>query len=287
MAKSYAHMYGEIIGDFFEESLILYLRPTVEKLGYYLDYRHEREARNGQKEVRWADSGGNNHKLDIVVEENGSEKVLGTPRAFIEMAWRRYSKHSKNKVQEISGAILPLIEKFKKSAPFYSAVLSGEFTNNALEQLRSQGFTVCYIDLDKMEEVFSAFGFNVIWSENTPESFFKDMVVKYQKLSKEKRYKLYEKFVSVNKVELEQFKNALVWSLSRKLERVIIIPTHGLAFPFTTVEDACSFIKGYDENNTTVPVLYYEVKVVFNTQEEYSCKCKEKAKAIEFLNNYI
>lgn len=287
MAKSYAHMYGEIIGDFFEFSMIRYLRPTVESLGFYLDYRHERPARNGQKEVRWVDAGENKHKLDIVIEENGSETVIGTPRAFIEMAWRRYSKHSKNKVQEISGALVPLVEKYKKAAPFYSAVLSGEFTNNALDQLRSQGFTVCYIDLDKMEEVFSAFGMTIKWVENTPESLFKDMVTKYQKLSKKKQDELYNKFITVNKTELERFKKALVLSLSRKLERVIIVPTHGLAVPFNTVEDACNYINGYDEQNTTAPVLYYEIIIRFNTQEEYSCKCKEKAKAIEFLNNYI
>lgn len=278
---------GEIIGDFFETSLIHYLRPTVERLGFYLDYKHERPARDGQKEVRWIDAGGNKHKLDIVIEENGSETVMGTPRAFIEMAWRRYSKHSKNKVQEISGAIVPLVEKYKKSAPFYSAVLSGEFTNNALDQLRSQGFAVCYINLDKMEEVFSAFGMTIKWVENTPESLFKDMVTKYQKFSKKKQDELYDKFVTVNKTELENFRKKLEFSLSRKLENVIIVPTHGSAVPFNTVEDACKFISGYDEHNTTAPVLYYEISIRFNTQEEYSCKCKEKTRAIEFLNNYI
>lgn len=287
MAKSYAHMYGEIIGDFFESSMITYLRPTVEGLGFYLDYRHERPARNGQREVRWADADGNQHKLDIVIEENGSEAVLGEPRAFIEMAWRRYTKHSKNKVQEISGAILPLIEKYKKTAPFYSAVLSGEFTNNALEQLRSQGFVVCYTDLNKMEQVFSSFGFTVMWAENTSENFFKEMVTKYHNLSTKEQKGLYERFVQLNSTELEAFMNSLVLSLSRKLERVIIIPTHGLEVPFSTVQDACSFIKGYDETQSKGPVLYYEIKIIFNTQEEYSCKCKEKSKAIEFLNNYV
>lgn len=287
MAKSYAHMYGEIIGDFFEASMIKYLNPTVRKLGYYLDYRHPRPARNGQKEVIWEDAGGNKHKLDIVIEKGGSEQRLGIPRAYIEMAWRRYSKHSKNKVQEISGAIIPLVETYKKSAPFYSAVLSGEFTNNALEQLRSQGFEVCYIDLNKMEEVFSSFGFTVIWEEKASEALFERMVKKYQALSQKKRLELYNKFVSVNKDELEEFKKALERSLSRKLESVIIIPTHGLAMPFTTVADACSFINGYEEEKTTAPILFYEIIIKFNTQEEYSCKCKEKSKAIEFLRNYI
>lgn len=286
MALSYAHMYGELIGEFFELSMIKYLRPTVESLGYYLDYRHERFARGGQKEVRWVDAGNNKHKLDIVIEDGGSEEIIGSPRAFIEMAWRRYSKHSKNKVQEISGAIVPLVEKYKKSAPFYSAVLSGEFTKNALDQLRSQGFTVCYIDLNKMEEVFSAFGFTVVWNENAPETLFKNLVTKYQNLTQQEHKELYERFVEVNKNELEQFRQSLLFSLSRKLEMIIIIPTHGMEMPFTTVTQARSFINGYDEHGTTAPILHYEIIVRFNTQEEYSCKCKEKSKAIEFLNNY-
>lgn len=286
MAKSYAHMYGEIIGDFFESSMIRYLSSSVEKMGFYLDYRHERPARNGQKEVRWTDSGNNKHKLDIVIEEGGSEQVLGIPRGFIEMAWRRYRKHSKNKVQEISGAIIPLIEKYKKHAPFYSAVLSGEFTENALDQLRSQGFTVCYIDLNMMEKVFSTFGLTVVWSEDTPESLFEEMVTKYQRLTESQQNKLYEKFVDVNQHELEIFKDALLTSLSRKLESVTIIPTHGLAVPFQSVADACSFINGYNENLTNAPVLYYEIIVKFTTDEVYSCKCKEKSKAIDFLRNY-
>ena len=287
MAESYAHMYGEMIGDFFESSIIRYLKPTVENLGFYLDYRHERPARNGQKEVRWSDADGNKHKLDIVIEENGSETVLGDPRAFIEMAWRRYSKHSKNKAQEISGAIIPLIEKYKKSAPFYSAVLSGEFTNNAIEQLRSQGFVVCYIDLKKMERVFSAFDMSVMWAENTSENSFKNMVAKYQNLTETERDRLYERFVQINSQDLKKFKKSLIDSLSRKLEKIIITPMHGLAVPFSTIGDACSFINKYDEARTKIPVLYYEIKVIFNTQEEYSCKCKEKTKAIEFLNHYI
>lgn len=48
-----------------------------------------------------------------------------------------------DKVQEISGAILPLVETHAKNIPFYAAVLAGEFTENALDQLESQGFLCC------------------------------------------------------------------------------------------------------------------------------------------------
>lgn len=287
MATSYAHMYGEIIGAFLELSMIQYLKPTVESMGFYLDYKHSRPARNGAREVRWTDAGDNKHKLDIVIEEGGSESCLGKPRAFIEMAWRRYTKHSKNKVQEISGAIIPLIKKYQRTAPFYSAVLAGDFTNNSIEQLRSQGFVVCYIDLNKMEQIFSAFGFTVFWSENTSEDFFKEMVTKYQQLPLDIQGALYERFIEINHIELETLKKSLIHSLSRKLARVIITPMHGFDMPFATVQDACTFINSYDEGQSNIPISYYEIRVIFNTHEEYSCKCKEKSKAIEFLNNYV
>lgn len=140
MAASPSHQLGELIGDFFELAIIKYLSPIVSKHSYYLDYRHPRPARGNKREVIGIDHNGNKHKLDIVVEANGSEEVFGVPRAFIEMAWRRYVKHSKNKVQEIAGAILPLVETHANHMPFYAAVLAGEFTENSLVQLRSQGF---------------------------------------------------------------------------------------------------------------------------------------------------
>ena len=98
MATSPSHQLGEWIGDFFERSIINYLQPIIIKKGFYLDYRHPRAAREYKKEVIGIDKEGNKHKLDIVIEKNGSENTFGIPKAYIEMAWRRYVKHSKNKV---------------------------------------------------------------------------------------------------------------------------------------------------------------------------------------------
>ena len=134
MAKSPAHRFGQIIGDLLEYTLIRYCQPIAKEYGMYLDYKHSRPARNNQNEVRWTDINGNTHKLDIVIEYGGSEIKTGNPRAFIEMAWRRYTKHSKNKAQEISAAIQPLVSRYSEYGPFYGAVLAGEFTENSLIQ---------------------------------------------------------------------------------------------------------------------------------------------------------
>lgn len=77
-----------------------------------------------------------------MLERGGTESSIGIPIAFIESAWRRHTKHSRNKAQEIQSAIIPLFEKYKSSSPFMGVVLAGVYTEGALNQLKSSGFGV-------------------------------------------------------------------------------------------------------------------------------------------------
>lgn len=118
MAESPAHRFGQLIGNLLEELVESFLLEFANRNRLYLDYQKRlRTARKGKK-VTWEDSYGNVHDLDFVLERGGNDDVLGTPVAFIEVAWRRYTKHSRNKVQEIQGAILPLAEKHRWCNPF-------------------------------------------------------------------------------------------------------------------------------------------------------------------------
>ena len=141
MAESPAHKFGQIIGDLLELALEPHLQKFARKHKLYLDKKGERNARSGKK-VSWTDANGNKHDLDFVLERGGTENKIGTPVAFIESAWRRYTKHSRNKAQEIQSAILPLATKYKSSSPFVGVVLAGVFTEGALRQLKSLGFDV-------------------------------------------------------------------------------------------------------------------------------------------------
>jgi hypothetical protein len=126
MAESSSHKFGQELGKLIEDIVLNdILKPRlqkfVEKKNYYLDWQRTRPARTGTK-VTWKDKYENKHDLDFVIEVDGNDHQLGTPVAFIECAWRRYTRHSKNKAQEIQAAILPIIEFHKLSAPFYGAV---------------------------------------------------------------------------------------------------------------------------------------------------------------------
>lgn len=108
MAESPSHKFGQIIGGLLESVVLPPLERFCDRQGLYLDHqKRSRQARRGRK-VRWEDSYGDHHDLDFVIERNGSDDEIGQPVGFIEVAWRRYTKHSRNKAQEIQGAILPL-----------------------------------------------------------------------------------------------------------------------------------------------------------------------------------
>lgn len=285
MATSPSHQLGEAIGDFFECAIIQYLNPIVSKKGYYLDYRHPRPARGNKREVIGVDYSGNKHKLDIVVEKGGSETRLGTPKAFIEMAWRRYVKHSKNKVQEIAGAILPLIETHAKNMPFYAAVLAGEFTDNALTQLRSQGFYVLYFNYDEICSLFRTVGLSIHWEENTSEAELQDIVDSFHALDDAQIQRLHRNFFKTYNDCLKALADALCESLDTTISEVLVVPIHGVVQILDTISDAVKFIMDYDES-TSAPILRYEIIVRYHNGEEYAMKCNSKSKAIQFLNQY-
>jgi hypothetical protein len=134
MATSHSHKFGQIIGDLLETAILPLLEKFVKQNKLFLDKKGERKARNGKK-VSWIDNRGNKHDLDFVIERGGTEEIIGTPIAFIESAWRRYTKHSRNKAQEIQSAIIPLVEKYTNLSPFFGVVLAGEFTEGALNHI--------------------------------------------------------------------------------------------------------------------------------------------------------
>ncbi|MEZ4633669.1 MAG: hypothetical protein R2856_01600 [Caldilineaceae bacterium] len=91
--------------------------------------------------------------------------MIGEPVAFIGAAWRRYTKHSRNKVQEIQGRSYWL--KYQWNNPFLGAVLAGEFTRASLEQLESLDCTSCF-PYASLLEAFASQQIDVHFDEATP-----------------------------------------------------------------------------------------------------------------------
>src|ERR1700749_794913 len=125
MGESLAHRWGQILGDVFESAFHPLLAGIASESGVYMDFNGNLRTTRRGRVVKWKDEDNNWHRLDYVFEREGTETKIRMPAAFIELAWRRYTKHSKAKAQEIEGAVLPLANTYRHNHPFLGAILGG------------------------------------------------------------------------------------------------------------------------------------------------------------------
>ena len=283
MAKSPAHKLGQIVGDEIEAAVKGPLQELANEFGLYLDYQHPRQVRGRKRKVVWKDSYGNTHDLDYVLEEGGSEDRLGHPRAFIEIAWRRYTKHSRNKAQEIQGAVLPLAEAYREYAPFLGVVLAGDFTTAAQDQLRSQGFHVAYASYDVIAQAFRSVGVDVSSDENTTTADLRRKVRSYDRLTAVSRKKISTEIRAVCAHELEPFFSALRDCLGRRITRVVVLALSGTSVQFQTVPMAIRFIEDYDESTPPSGFDHYELNVRYSNGREVRGSFPDKEDCLDYL----
>lgn len=260
-----------------------YLRDFAQEKRLYLDHQaRPRRSRKG-KRVTWTDPYGNLHDLDYVLERDGSEEATGTPVAFIEVAWRLYARHSRNKAQEIQGAILPLAEKFQWSNPFLGVVLAGVFTDGSLDQLRSLGFQVLYFPYETLVNAFAAEGIDIAFDETTPDAIFRACVEEIETASPDRMGRIKGHLVRANQAETDRFMSSLADRLSRMVERVVIIPLYGRTNEFATIEEAANFLSHHPIYEGSGDFRRYEILVTFTNGDRVEGSFQQKEKAREFL----
>lgn len=283
MGVSPSHKFGQIIGDLLEQVLYGPLKTIADKYGLYLDYKHPRPVRSGKRKVSWTDRQGNCHDLDYVLEKDGSDTVQGRPKAFIETAWRRYTKHSRNKAQEIQGAVCPLAETYRDCNPFLGAVLAGVFTENSLQQLRSHGFAIVYIPYQSIVDAFARANIDASSHEGTPDEEFRAKVDAYAALSKRRRQRIRDYLLTAHSKELDGFLKSLEGMLERKVVKSLIATLHGKTREVASVSEAVAFIRGYDESLAVSGFVRYELHVKYNNGDKIEGEFQDKQRAISFL----
>lgn len=284
MAKSPAHKLGQIIGDELEAAIGGTLGDLADEFGLYLDRRHPRAARGGRRKVAWKDSYGNTHDLDYVLEEGGSDENQGHPRAFVEIAWRRYTKHSRNKAQEIQGAVLPLAETYREYAPFLGAVLAGDFTERSREQLRSHGFHVAYVSYEMIVQAFGSAGVDVSSDEDTAAVDLRRKVKAYDRLPTSSRKKISAELRTACAGELGPFFKALRDCLERRVTRITVLALSGTSVQFRTIQSAIRFIEGYDESAPPSGFERYELNMRYSNGREVRGTFPDKEDCLAYLH---
>lgn len=285
MATSQSHTLGEFIGAFFEDLMKKPIRDFAVRNGLYFDSFGVRKARDSKK-VTWVDIHGSKHDLDFVIEKGGSDDQMGEPVAFIELAWRRYTKHSKNKAQEISGAVDPICENYKMQKPFKGAILSGQFTDSAIQQLKDDDFHVLYIPFEKIVSAFSLHGLDIDYGESTRES---EIRKKFTAVSKKSNRMLIEAVRNTLlrdcRREISRFVSELTASYRRKIKTICILPLHGKRTEMADVVSAINFLNGYARIPLGARLEYIEIVVIYNTGTRIHGQFKERAEAVEFLTH--
>lgn len=289
MAQSPSHRLGQIIGDFLEELALPLLeeycrrhgRGTGEK-SLYLDRKGPRSVRSGRK-LTWHDKYGNAHDLDFVIERGGTPDKTGHPVAFIEAAWRRYTKHSKNKAQEIQGAVIPIAEKYAWDSPFMGAFLAGVFTEPAIEQMESAGFTVSLFPYDTIVKAFSTSGVDISFDEHTTDEHFAEIVTELEALDQRAWDAVRERLLALNRSQIDGFFSALDKALGKRIERLYLIPLHGRTYEFRTTDEMATFLREYMGDAAELPLVKYEVFVKYTNGSEIRSQFQEKEEIYSFL----
>ncbi len=282
------HKLGQLIGNFLEDYFSEVLTQVAEKNDFYCDKKGLRhKVRGNKRKVSWIDSGGNWHDLDFVFEKHGKFDKQGEPIAFIELAWRRYTKHSRNKAGEIEGALVHLGNTYRNTCNFLGAILGGEFTEGAQNQLASHDIKILYLPYLKIVESFLVKGINLDYPEDAPNSLKERLINAWESLSSDDIHTIEEKFAELIRPEYLKFVKSLETALLRKLEKICILPLFGNEREFTSIENAIQSIKEFSIDSTEKKKFFkFEIYLKFSNGDRIEASFHEQKEAISFLNIY-
>jgi hypothetical protein len=286
MAESPAHRFGQIIGEVLEAAVEPILAAFAQEHGLYLDKKGPRSTRPGRKKVSWQDRFGNSHDLDFVLERGGSDTVNGTPVAFVETAWRSYTRHSKNKAQEIQGAILPVAEKHHLAAPFTGVVLAGMFTEGSLKQLESHGFPILFFTVEEVVGAFDEEGLDARFNKATPDEAMAQKVLAWDLLPDERRRNIAAALTGASAEKVSAFVQKLTASVTRQVVDVVVLPLHGSPEKLASIGAALDYVSSYNEDGARKPFSKYHIIIRFETGNRVEADFVDRESAVAFLGMY-
>ena len=287
MAISDSHRLGQLIGLMLESAIKPQLQSILSPSHFLDSVSTSRPARNGKRKVTWLDSQGNKHDLDFVIEQNGTDLVFGNPKAFIECAWRRYTKHSKNKAQEIQGAVIPLAETYANHKPFLGAILAGEFTAPSLQQLNSVGFNVLYISYGEIVQAYQlGANLDISYGETTSLIDLKSKADSVENLSTQQLNNVIQCLIGIIQPKMNAFLQSLQISLMRSLKKIIVQPLFGTTNIFQDSFSAQQYLNAIDlnivPNNLTCNWIF--IFVEYSNGENFRAEFLDKISALDFLS---
>jgi len=288
MAQSPAHRAGQIIGYALEESVKPLLAEVAREHSLYLDVAHPRPARMGRRLIRWEDDAGTPHNLDFVLEHGGSEDETGVPKAFIESAWRRYTKHSVNKAGEIANALVPLRNTFSQHRPFLGAVVAGEWTGGGLGNMSRQGIEVLHVPRDEIIAAFAQVDIDFDFGEGTSDEYLNAQVERWEALTPQQQDQVAKAMVAQGAEDYIRFRQSLEDHLTRRVERVVVLYLHGVSQSFSSTRDAIRALSNQtDGARGHLDLVRIEVSIRHSNGDLVEGQFRRAADAVAWLEGQV
>jgi len=278
------HKLGQIIGVLLERTVGAPLHAFAVRQHLYCDRQGERPAVRPGRKVTWADSRGNPHDLDYVLERNGSDEAKGDPVAFIESAWRRYTKHSRNKSGELEGALLPLRDTYP-TVRFVGVVLAGEYSDGGLQQLRSAGIEVLHIPFATIASVFRRHTLEIDYPEKATAAQKAELNRALERVSGAALETISSTLADAIRPDYGRFEQRLEASLTEAATRVRVITLFGDETVYRSVREAIREL----ENPTAVRELDlntprgYEVFIEYPSGARVNGRFQNRGELLQFL----
>lgn len=282
---SATHKLGQMIGNFFEDFFKDSLEMLAVQHDLYCDSKGSRpQVRGNRRKVTWQDNRGTPHDLDYVLERNASEDKRGEPVAFIELAWRRYTKHSRNKAGEIEGALFHL--KATHPGAFLGAILAGEWSSGSLEQMQARGIILLHIPFEVIVTTFDTKGINLRYGEQSASDVKWQIIEKWEKLSEEDIVALQKSFAEKIAQEYRDFLQNLEQSLVRRVSSIRIWYLYGQTDQYSDVDEAINALTDQPEKADNLELTKFEIQIRFNNGDRVEGEFRQKEDAMSFLKSY-
>jgi hypothetical protein len=267
---SAGHKLGQLVGDWFEEYVVLPLLTTVaDGLHFYLDHRFRVRAARGER-ILWRDEEDNSVAYDFVMELQGSDNAMGIPVAFFECFWRRGSRHSKDKARDDSGKLVPM-RLVHPTARFLGIVAAGDFTQPARQLVLSREIDLLYVPKEKVIASFSSLGLQMDYPDKAPEEEKQRLVREFEgRLTNKARQKAADKLRGLlGKPAINTYLDRVRAALGAIPQEIRFIARHDSApRVFESISDATLFLKkpDFDFGN---PAETYVYQITYSNGTEF------------------
>jgi len=191
--------------------------------------------------------------------------------------------------------VTPIALTFSRHQPFLGAILAGEFTNSALFQLKSKGFSILYVPYQSILHAFQEIGIDASSEDGvggTTETQFRRKINKWKSLPQPKTtQQLLNSIHRLHRTDIDSFNTHLDATITRRVTSVCLTVLYGQSVEYVSIEGAITYLieeeKSYWLREVGDKREIFEVQVRFSTNTKIDASFRKRLEAIQFLQSFL